>query len=333
MKPTSKQLLRRADVPSLLLSNISNIRYLTGIPVEAAVLLVQQKRFVLFTDALEMEMAEKAAGTEIDVRSIRTLDVCMKKVRVCGFEDDSVTVARLRRWKKLFPKTKFVPVQNTVEYFRRTKDERELKIMLRAHSITEELLRRIPSALRVNITERALAWKIEIWARELGADGMSFQTIVAFGKNTSRPHHRPTDAKLKKGDIVQLDLGATYKGYCSDRSEVFFTAEATAQQQRIYDALTEAKNKAIDAIKIGASTRELDRIARDVLKSHKLDTYFTHSLGHGVGIDIHEGVTLSQRGPDDQLLENEVITIEPGVYMPGKFGMRLEVMVVVPGND
>jgi Xaa-Pro aminopeptidase len=260
---------------------------------------------------------------------MRELETAMKKVRRCGFEENYVSVARFKRGKKLFSSTSFIGVRGSVEFFRRSKDEAELKKILRAHAITEELLRRIPSSLRVNISERALAWKIETWARELGADGMSFATIVAFGKHTSRPHHRPTDKKLKKGDIVQIDLGATYKGYCSDRSVVLFTAHPTVEQQRIYDALMEAKNTAIDAVKIGASTRELDRIARNVLKRHKLDQYFTHSLGHGVGIDIHEGVTLSQRGADDHLMEYEVITIEPGVYIPGKFGMRLEDMMIV----
>lgn len=129
--------------------------------------------------------------------------------------------------------------------------------------------------------------------------------------------------------MVQIDIGVKVRGYCSDRSAVYFTAPMTAQQKKIYDAVSDAKDTAKRAAKKGASVRELDRIAREVLAEYGLEKYFTHSLGHGVGLDIHEGVSLSARAPDDRLLSGEVITIEPGVYIPGKFGMRLEDMVIV----
>lgn len=328
MKPTSKQLLNHANVPALLISNPSNVRYLTGLPLEDALLLVTSKGYVMYAGKLEIEMAKASGIKGVKIRPWKGYKDLFSSVRVCGFEADNVKVSEYSSWKKI-KNVSLKPIEGAVEYFRRSKDEHELKTMLRAHAITEELLRRIPSTLKAAITEKALAWKIETWAHELGADGMSFPTIVAFGKNTSRPHHRPTDKKLKKGDIVQVDLGASYKGYCSDRSDVYFTAKPTAEQQRIYDALVEAKEAAIEAVKAGVSTRKLDTIARAVLQKHTLDTYFTHSLGHGVGIDIHEGVTLSSRGADDHLMEYEVITIEPGVYVPGKFGMRLEDMMIV----
>lgn len=168
-----------------------------------------------------------------------------------------------------------------------------------------------------------------MWAHELGAEGMAFPSIVAFGKNSSRPHHHPTSQKLKKGDLVQIDIGAKYNNYCSDRSVVFFTKKPTPVQQKAFSAVYEAKEKAKRAVKKGASTQTLDRIARDVLKKYGMEDAFTHSLGHGVGLDIHEGVTLSSRAPDKKLLKGEVITIEPGVYFEGKFGIRLEDMVIV----
>lgn len=328
MKHTSKQLLKHAKVPALLVSNPSNVRYLTGLPLEDALLLVTSKGYVLYAGKLEIEMAQASGIKGVKIRPWKGYKDMFAQVRTCGFEADNVKVSEFFSWKKI-KNLSLKPVEGAVEHFRRSKDEGEMKTMLRAHAITEELLRRIPSALKVNVTEKSVSWKIETWAHELGAEGMSFPTIVAFGKNTSRPHHRPTDKKLKKRDIVQVDLGASYKGYCSDRSDVYFTAKPTAEQQRIYDALVEAKNAAIDAVKVGASTKKLDETARNVLKKYKLEKYFTHSLGHGVGIDIHEGVTLSSRGADDYLMEHEVITIEPGVYIPGKFGMRLEDMVIV----
>jgi Xaa-Pro aminopeptidase len=170
-----------------------------------------------------------------------------------------------------------------------------------------------------------------MWALELGADGLAFDPIVAFGTHTSSPHHHPTSRALQKGHLVQIDVGAKVKGYCGDMSEVYFTAKPTALQKKVYDTLTEAKNKAMRSVKAGVTTHALDRIARDVLKRDGFDAYFTHALGHGVGLDIHEGVTLSQKAPAQTLLAGEVITIEPGVYFDGKWGMRVEDMIVVQG--
>lgn len=329
MRPKPSILLRHAGAPALLISNPVNVRYLSNIPVEGALIVATKNSYILFADALELEMAESYNIPNVVVKDFAKLETVCSGIKKCGFEANDMTVARIARFKKKLKKTAFVATSDVVEHFRRTKNEDELKKLKRAEKMTKELLRRIPSALRRNVTERMIAWKIEQWARDLGAEGMAFETIVAFGTHTSRPHHRPTDKKLQKGNIVQIDLGAKYKGYHGDMSRVFFTATPTSEQMRVYKALEEAKNKASDAVKPGVSVRTLDRIARDVLKKYGLETYFTHSLGHGVGLEIHEGARLSQKAPDDHLLKNEVVTIEPGVYIPGKFGMRLEDMVFV----
>lgn len=329
MRPKPRSLLRHAGVSALLISNPVNVRYLAQIPVEGALIVAVKNSYILLADALELEMAQSYSIPNVRVKNFDTYETLFSKIPKCGFEAEDMTVARIARYKKKLKKTSFTPTSDAVEHFRRTKDEGEIKKLRRAEKITKELLRRIPSALRKNVTERMVAWKIEQWARELGAEGMAFETIVAFGTNTSRPHHRPTDKKLQKGNIVQIDLGAKYHGYHGDMSRVFFTATPTSEQMRVYKALEEAKNKASDAVRPGASVRKLDRIARDVLKKYKLETYFTHSLGHGVGLEIHEGARLSVKAPDDKLLKNEIVTIEPGVYIPGKFGMRLEDMMFV----
>lgn len=329
MRPNSRLLLRQNSLPALLVTDLTNIRYLTGLQATSAFLLVLPRNYILFVDSRYTEAAMSQVFDTVIVRDVADLASFMKKLPLCGFEEEQVTVARFKRWKKSFPETKFVGMKDIVEEFRRSKDDDELKNIRRAEKITVELLRRIPASLKKGITEIQLAWKIEQWARELGAEGMSFESIIAFGAHTSRPHHHPTNKKLTKDTIVQIDIGVKYKGYCSDRSAVFFTGPIPKDQKLAYQAVQEAKDAAKKFARRGVTVRKLDQVARDVLKKYKLEEYFTHSLGHGVGLDIHEGVSLSQRANDQKLQKGEVITIEPGVYFPGKFGIRLEDMVIV----
>jgi len=330
MRPsTPQELLRSADLSAFLVSNLTHIRYLTGLSLSAGFLLVLPRRFLLFTDGRYAEVAQQQTREGVLVRDFARLESFLQKVPECGFESETVTVAKLRKWKRCFKNTKFVQVRGVIEEFRRSKEPDELRAFRRAQRMTRELLRRVPSALRTSITEKKLAWQLRVWAHELSAEELSFDPIVAFGTHTSRPHHEPTDRKLKKGHIVQIDVGARYHGYCADQSAVFFTGKPTALQQRVYEAVSEAKRKAISAVKAGVTNRMLDRIATKVLEKEGLDEYFVHALGHGVGLEIHEGVTLSERAPKKALLLNEIVTIEPGVYIPGKFGIRLEEEVVV----
>jgi len=216
-----------------------------------------------------------------------------------------------------------------VEEFRRTKNAEELRKFRRAQRITREMLKRVPTLLRRPISERAVAWKLREWAEELGADDLSFEPIVAFGTHTSRPHHRPTHRILQKGHIVQVDVGAIYQGYCADQSAVYFTERMTPLERRVHAAVSDAFETAMECTIPGASTKDLDRTARDVLRKHGFEEYFLHSLGHGVGLEVHEGPNLSSKAPEKKLLKNEIVTIEPGIYLPGKFGMRLETEVIV----
>ncbi len=328
MRPTSQKLLQQADLPALLVSDLTNIRYLTELQMTAGLFLVLPRRCILFVDSRYIEAARRAARG-FAVEDAASLVNFMKKIRRCAIESDSVTIARMTIWKKKFKNTKFVLSSGAVEYFRRRKNDRELKLLRRARRLTQELLRRVPSALRRSITEEALARQLNIWALELGAEGLSFDPIVSFGMHTASPHHRPMLRKLRRGDIVQIDVGVKYNGYCADMSEVFFTAKPTIFQQRVYSTLCEAKDAATRAVKSGVTNHALDTIARDILAREGIEKMFTHSLGHGVGLDIHEGVSISRKAPLEKLLKNEVITIEPGVYFPGRFGMRVEDMVIV----
>lgn len=322
-------ILDAAGTPAFLVNTLANIRFLTGLPMSAALLLVEPKRMTLFTDGRYVEVASRSVYPGIRVRESAAIADALKNVHRCGIEDAGLSIDRFRRWKSKFKNTKFVHTIGVIEEFRRAKDREELAKFRRAQRITREMIRRVPSCLRRPIREADLAWQLQVWARELGAEGIAFDPIVAFGTHTSSPHHRPTSRLLQKGHIVQVDCGAKYRGYCADQSAVFFTGKPTPLQKRVFAAVCEAKDAAIAAIKPGVSVRRLDAIAREALTKYGYEQFFCHALGHGVGLEIHEGVTLSQRAMDQKLLKGEIITIEPGVYFPGRFGMRVEEEIVV----
>jgi len=330
MFPTTSQILVQAKTSALLVSNPVNVRYLSGVDVSFGSVLIQGKSMTLFTDSRYVEMCKKEARKGVKVRLHTSLKDVLKNIRTCGFEADSVTISRYKSLKKNFKNTKFAQTSGVIEHFRRQKAPEEIKAFRKAQLITKRLMQKIPSVLKNGTTEKKVAWMLEGWAREMGADGLSFEPIVAFGAHSSRPHHHPTDRKLKKGDVVQIDVGAKYKGYCADQSAVFFTGSPTKKQQQAYDALLEAKQAAICVLREGVTNQEVGKAATKVLKKYKLDKYFTHALGHGVGLEIHEGVTLSEHAPKMKLLKNEIVTVEPGVYFEGKFGMRLEEEIIVP---
>lgn len=332
MRPTKpSSVLKTSKTDAFLVSNLTNIRYLSGVEVSSGLVLIKPKSMILLVDGRYTEAAKKSVRRGVKVGGIDMVKGQLKGLKRCGFECEDVTVARLAGWKKSL-NTKFVQTKGIIEEFRRSKEPDELRYFRKAQSITHQLMDSVPKLLRRSITEKQLAEKLRQIAIELGADELSFEPIVAFGTHTSSPHHHPSSRKLSKGHVVQIDIGARVNGYCADQSQVFFTAKKTPLQKRVYDALDRAKSTAIRAIEElgdGVTNHDLDRIARSILKEEDLEQYFTHSLGHGVGLDIHEGVSISLKAKKQKLLKNEIITIEPGVYIPGKFGMRLEEEVVV----
>ena len=297
--------------------------------VSAGLVLIKGQKLYFYVDSRYTDAANNSTNGVVVVQDITELEADMKKVKNCGFESENVTVERLRKWKSTFKNTKFVQKRGIIEVFRREKCSEEIRYFRKAQRITKKMLSSVPKALKPGVTERGLAEQLRQWAAELGADELSFAAIVAFGKNSALPHHHPTNTKLKKRDIVQIDVGARYNGYCADQSAVFFVGKPTDEQKRVYTAVQEAQRAAIKLVKAGASNRLLDTTARQVLKRYDLEQYFVHSLGHGVGLDIHEGPSLSIKAPLTKLKKNEIITIEPGVYLTGKFGIRLEKEIIV----
>lgn len=321
-------LLRDKKLPSLLVTDPANILYLTGVDASSGLLLVRRDAATLFVDNRYLEAARPMRSKALKVFDRGDAQQSIGRVRRCGFEESHVTAGQLRRWKALFKNTKFVHTSGLTEGLRRKKDPMEILRMKRALAITDDVLRVLPRMLKIGMTEKMLAGKILLAMLDRGADGMAFDPIVAFGSNSSVPHHRTGDRKLRARDIVQIDVGARYKGYCSDRSETYFVGEPTAEQRRVYEAVLEAKVAAKRMTVAGARCADIDRATRVVLKNRGMKHAYGHSLGHGLGLEIHEGPSISMKS-EDALRGGDAVTIEPGIYIPGKFGIRLEDTVFV----
>jgi len=253
-------------------------------------------------------------------------------VRRCGFDAANTTVAGLETMRKAVPpkmrRGMFVAVGPLVTRMREVKDADEIAKMRMAAGVGCELFEGMLRYLEAGLTEAQVAATLEYAARLAGAEGMSFDTIVASGVRSALPHGRATGAKLPKRGFVTLDFGVILDGYCSDMTRTVHMGKAMPGERDVYDSVLEAQEAAVAAVAPGVTAGEVDEAARSVLRRVKLDKYFSHSTGHGVGLEIHEGPRLAAK--QKQVLEQGmVITIEPGVYMPGRFGLRIEDMVLV----
>jgi Xaa-Pro aminopeptidase len=225
----------------------------------------------------------------------------------------------------------FVAVGPIVAGLREVKDADELNLIRTAALVGCDLFDGMLTYLEAGLTETEVAATLEYAARLSGAEGMSFDTIVASGERSALPHGRATRAKLPKQGFVTLDFGVILDGYCSDMTRTVHLGKASPDERDVYDSVLEAQETAVAAVAPGVTAGEVDEAARSVLRRVKLDKYFSHSTGHGVGLEIHEGPRLAAK-QTQVLQQGMVITIEPGVYMPGRFGLRIEDMVLVTAN-
>lgn len=223
----------------------------------------------------------------------------------------------------MLPKTIFITDKKRI-----IKKKHELDCIIRAQNITDKILIRLKKWLKQGVTEKDIEWEITKIAHELGAEALSFIPIVAINENSATPHHKNSNKKIKRGDIILIDMGVKVNGYCSDMSRMIFTKEPTKKQRAIYELVLKAQKMAISKIKAGVTGKKIDAVARDIITKAGYGKYFVHSLGHGVGLDIHELPKLSIKY-EDKIPAGAVVTVEPGVYLPGKFGVRIEDMVVV----
>jgi Xaa-Pro aminopeptidase len=322
--------LRSAVEEPLLVSNLVNVRYLVGFDSSNAALVVEPDRVRLFSDFRYAELGRSVEGVEF-VETKRSLVAALAELLEgrLGFEADDLTYGR---WETLSAGgLELVPRRGLVEALRAVKDEAELEAVRRAAALTSEAYARFAEERFVGRTERDLAWRLDELFHEVGADAPAFETIVASGPNSARPHSRPGERKIGAGETVVVDSGAKLDGYCSDCTRTFATGPLPERLQEAYVVCLEAQLAGLEAVRVGATGIEVDAAARRVIEDAGFGEAFGHGLGHGVGLDVHEPPRLA-RESGDTLVAGNVVTVEPGIYLEGLGGIRIEDLVIV-GED
>jgi Xaa-Pro aminopeptidase len=320
------RLRERIDGP-FLVSDLVNVRYLTGLSSSNAALLVEPDRARLFTDFRYLESARALDGIEV-VETKRDLfqSLADELSGEIAFEATSVTFERHAR---LYAGgVEPVPTYGVVEELRAVKADEELDAIRRAAEITDEAFDRLGNERFIGRTEGELAWRMQQLLHELGAETASFSPVVASGPNAARPHHFPGQRKVGAGDTVIVDAGCTIEGYCSDCTRTFAAGSLSDELRRAYEVCLEAQIAGVEATQPGASGPGVDAAARDRIEAAGFGEMFGHGLGHGVGLAVHEAPRLAKESTDT-LQERNVVTVEPGIYMAGVGGIRIEDLVVV----
>jgi len=332
--------LTRAGLHGLLITHLPDLRYLSGFTGSSAALAVTRRAAKLFTDGrYTSQAAEEVSTAQVEivagspaVAAVQWM-AAQPGVEFAGFDPTWTSVADLGRWKTALPaklrKSFLTPLAAPlVEALRLVKDEDELALMTEAALVGCRLFEHILTFIKPGLAEFEVAAELEHQARLMGAEGMSFDTIVASGARSALPHGKATAARLPRRGFLTLDFGIIHKGYCSDMTRTVYLGKPRPAERQAYAAVLEAQEAAVAAVSAGISCGEVDEAARGVLRRAGLAEYFSHSTGHGVGLEIHEAPRVGA-GQSVRLVAGMVITIEPGVYMAGQFGLRIEDMVAV----
>lgn len=321
-------------IDALILSDAANIRYLTGFPgTEAAAILTRDRVALLVDGRYTIEARETVRDAEIVevrdwVEGVASV-LAASTERRCGFESDVLTVHAYERLASaLGTAGSMLPLSKELSALRAVKDGSELACMRTAALIASEALLGLLPDLRPGLEEREIALELDVRMRRAGAEEISFPTIVASGRHAALPHATPGFRRLEAGDAVVIDYGAVFLGYHSDETCTFFLGQPDDEVRAVYEQVLRAHDLALASLKPGVACRDVDRIARDTLREAGLERYFTHGTGHGVGLDVHEAPRINSRS--EAVLEaGMVVTIEPGVYLPGRWGVRIEDMVLI----
>ncbi len=324
------------EAEAFLLTNPANVRYLSGFsnPQDARVLVFADE-IILITDGRYNAQAKTESKIDYKIFPItKTLNEYLAetvKGKKLAIEADQISVKQYKDLSKLLG---YEPIasEDIVAKYRLIKTEAELEQIRAAAKIADDAFSHILNYIKAGVKEIEIALELERFMRMAGAEGLAFDSIVASGYRSSMPHGTASQKLIESGDLVTLDFGACLDGYNSDMTRTVAIGEITDEANQIYHAVLEAQEAALKAVVASIATKDLDKIARTILEKHKLGEYFSHGLGHGVGIDIHEAPRLSMSSLD-VLEPNMVITIEPGAYIPGKIGVRIEDLVFVTADS
>lgn len=324
------KLFKASNVDALIIEKPIDLLYLTGLNLSLGTLVITKKGGQLFVDGRYIEFAKKHAPCHVELTTVQAVTAALKSHSHIGFDSVETSYARWKELEKLAGK-KLKPVTKPTDSIRAIKSPEELKELKKSATLLWKGFEYIKKQLKVGITEKEVASRFEVFCLQQGASSMAFEPIVAFGKNTAYPHYRPQQARLKKGDTVLVDIGVIVNHYNSDMTRTFFFGKPDPRVVTLHAVVKEAHDAALKICKPGIPLGDLDKAATDVIKRAGLEKYITHSLGHGVGLEIHEFPRIKHKGIDgDQILrEGMVITIEPGLYWEGVGGCRYEDTIVV----
>jgi Xaa-Pro aminopeptidase len=330
------------ELDALLISAPENRRYLSGFTGSAGYLFISSERAVLVTDSRYTEQATNQAP-DFQVMQVRGgWDWFLEQlketgVKRVGFESRDMTVATYNslvgavKDDSALSQVSMIATAEMPEEGRVFKDQRELALLQRAIDASDAAMEAVCPNITVGMTEREVAWRMEMAMRDFGADGISFDTIVASGPNGAMAHHRPSDRAIQAGEPIVIDMGAIVEGYCSDITRTVVVGEPDETFRKIYDIVLGAQLTAINTVRPGMTGEDCDDLSRAVIAEAGYGGNFGHSLGHGVGLAVHENPRVSPRSPD-KLEPNMVFTVEPGIYLTGWGGIRIEDIVVL-GDD
>jgi Xaa-Pro aminopeptidase len=334
----AQDMVSELGADAVLVTAAPNVRYLTGLASSnAALLLPADGAGILATDSRYALAAERDAPdlellTERFIEGRLAAEAARRGVRTLAFEAHEMTVERHAQVTAGAEGVTTVPFGRKIEELRMVKDQSELELLAAACRISAQALADVLPRIRPGLSERALASLLDYRMTQLGADRPSFETIVASGPNGAIPHHSPTDRPLRRGDLVTMDFGALYEGYHADMTRTVAVGEPAGWQRDIYDLVAEAQRTGVEAVEAGAEAAAVDAAARDVIEAAGHAEHFKHGLGHGVGLEIHEAPMLGYAATG-RLMDRVPVTVEPGVYLPGKGGVRIEdVLVVTAGG-
>jgi len=325
---------RFKNIDAFIVSNDSSVRYFTGFTGGGALLLVTREKVYLFTTPLYREQSEEETeGIEIEIAKDSILSrfaksKATKSLNRIGFELGHISYQEYEKLKSLLKDKELVGFKNLPEKIRMTKDEEEIENIGKAAEIGDCVFEEIKKIIRPGITERDLTIEIDYLLRKNGGEKPAFDTIVASGPRSSLPHATPTDRKIAEGDFLTFDLGTKFEGYASDMTRTLIVGKCTQEMRKIYDVVLRAQKEAISNVRPGVKFKELDSIARNIIKEKGYGDNFIHSLGHGIGLDVHESPRISKKGKGE-VTKGMVFTIEPGIYIKGVGGVRIEDTVVV----
>ncbi len=326
--------MKELSLDALLVTALPNVRYLTGFSGSNGLAIVTARRADFLTDSrYRLQSAREVNRFTRRITSRSLIDEAassrlLKGCATAGFESEGVSYGEFRRLRKAFPRVSLRPVTDVVENIAIVKDRQEIAHLVRAGKIADRVFQDLIGTIRPGMTELEVAAEIAWLIRSHGAEKEAFDAIVASGPRGALPHARPTSRKLRAGEFVTIDFGATVGGYSSDMTRTIAIGRPPARLSAAYAAVRDAHGAALRAARAGMKARELDAVARSRLAAHGLEKYFTHSLGHGLGLRVHERPRVSALSKET-LRAGSVITIEPGVYIPGLGGVRIEDAVVL----